>query len=133
MSGHRSLDDWITGNQGYDHPDNFPALVRCGICAGDFESENMSADRPDDICATCYTDGERYCEFCGEYRHLDEMLADEQTTYQQRKAGKRFFEYFCEDCKEELCINCKGHPDFCRDDLCLIPAREAEEIEKGEK
>lgn len=130
---YRTLDDFITGNQGYDHPDNAPARCHCSECGSDNFPEDMSEAYPEKLCAECFERGFRFCE-CGEIVKLDALVCESPPSVTQYANAIRNgissyrIDYYCEDCRGELCINCKGIPDFCRSEYCLIPAREAEAL-----
>lgn len=129
-----ALDNWITGNFGENHPDNVEPQERCKECNSEYSAENMSADYPESICKTCYSDGARICSACGDSDHIDSLLSENPDSIprlafllQRGRFPNR--ETFCESCMEENCYNCKGHPDYCRSELCMIPLREADKIE----
>jgi len=131
------MDAWITGNYGEDHPDNRERFEKCEAC-GERESIEDLIDSGDDsrfICWECFHNHEmRLCDGCGDCFPLDDMLSDKLPS-EARKVKARELriridcETYCEACKCELCENCKGHPDFCRDELCLIPLRSREAME----
>jgi len=127
------LDAWITGNYGEDHPDNTPALEFCDGCLNDIEPENMSENNPESICADCYRAGARRCDYCGELEKIEAMFSEAppsplRVKYLAERGRSFHLEKFCEDCREATCEDCKGNPEFCRSNYCMIPLKKAEAL-----
>lgn len=92
---HGALDAWITGNWGYDHPDNQPEPERaiCWDCRDEFDISEMeeiphpkSLTRNAYLCEDCV---EKWtCTDCGQVCYGD--LAIERTGYCEDCATQRF-------------------------------------------
>ena len=91
-----ALDNWITGNHGYDHPANSESaeLERCFSCGREYQESELEPQGSALLCSDCLESGERVCEYCGEIRELSEMLAERPNKL--RRFAK--LEQICERC-----------------------------------
>lgn len=126
-----ALDRWITGNWGYDHPDNNPPeMIDCESCGDrcDFPPDRDPDSTAYFICEDCEHEGMFVCPWCGEIGDGTESETGTARALCIEIKGERCFEIICVSCFTAHIIETGADPYYF---LTAAAAREILRAEKG--